>query len=1143
MKTHIQAMESQMTQTTSHAPRTARARLMARLTAAALGAAVGVVGAGLTAEPARAQSSTTGAVKGQVKDQDGAPLAGVVVTAASPSLQGTQSAFTEDNGTYLLTGLPPGDYVISFFYGESQINKSGVNVGVAKTTSVFQTINTEAAAETINIVAPPSTIDTTKANQGITLDTEYLKNIPVPGRTFEDALGAAAGSQGDGLGVSFSGSSSLENQYIVDGVNTTGLQFGTVGSPVINDFLEEIEVITGGYGAEFGRATGGVVQAVTKSGSNEFKGSVFGYFRNDAMIGDVERSPIQVASIDFENNIDYDTDFGFDLGGPIIKDRLWFYVGFGPQLTKVTTTRRTKTRTDCRVVLDSGELSECNAQMYQDGQPDVDPATNFYITDDIVGGTRDVESSSMAYSMLAKLNFNVSPEHQGQISFIGQPFSGENRGIFGLPDSTSEDYTGITSDVALKWTSKFNDDRTEVEGTLGWHYAASTADAINNALNSEPGQIVYFQNLGVLSGFGAESQATRNRCIDNNPDPNNPDPYPLITNCPDDGAAGYSIGGPGSIGSNSEQRLSAKIVATHRVPDLLGSHEFKVGGDAEDNVINSSRRFSGGAFIQNYGPSSGDFIRVLRWVQLAPGGSSEARFDNTCRDRALDLEFQCDYLEGTEGYPGTEVIGNTFNWSAFAQDSWQPKPNLTINLGVRYEEQRLRYAEDLQNTVDALTGDALGKNALTLNGMFAPRLGVVYDWTKVAKGKVYGHYGRFYESIPLQINDRSFGGEVLQYSDYEASTQCGPAVDAIGAADGRGCLVDPTVVPAVDEFLFGSSGVLVAPDLKAQYLDEVLGGVEYEIMDDLKLGLSVQKRWMGRVIEDVSTDGAQTYIIANPGEWSEEAEADFQAKIDRTDDPDEKDRLEDQLRLYQGIRIFDKPRRDYTALQFTASQRFSKNFYAQASYTFSRVQGNYPGLISYDNGQVDPNISSQYDLIELLANRNGPLPTDRPHYIKIDGYYNFDFKKAGTVTLGARIRALSGTPKNALGGHYRYGPDESFLIPRGEIGRTDFEHGVDLRMAYSRDLGRGMNLSVLLDLFNVYNRQGQASVDNTYALAYPDRNVNPISGGTYEDLIWAKSIDDAGNETPDPVVRNANFGNTAGRYSPIYAQLGVRLTF
>src|SRR6185369_13619968 len=126
--------------------------------------------------------------------------------------------------------------------------------------------------------------------------------------------------------------------------------------------------------------------------------------------------------------------------------------------------------------------------------------------------------------------------------------------------------------------------------------------------------------------------------------------------------------------------------------------------------------------------------------------------------------------------------------------------------------------------------------------------------------------------------------------------------------------------------------------------------------------------------------------IGNPGEWSSEEEAAFQQRIDRTDDPALKQRLMNQLKLFQGIRIFDKPRRDYNALQFTLTRRFSKKLYVQGSYTYSRTEGNYPGLISYDNGQIDPNISSQFDLVELTSNHVGPLPQDRPHYIKLDGY-------------------------------------------------------------------------------------------------------------------------------------------------------------
>jgi hypothetical protein len=250
-----------------------------------------------------------------------------------------------------------------------------------------------------------------------------------------------------------------------------------------------------------------------------------------------------------------------------------------------------------------------------------------------------------------------------------------------------------------------------------------------------------------------------------------------------------------------------------------------------------------------------------------------------------------------------------------------------------------------------------------------------------------------------------------------------------------------------------------------------------------------------------------------------------------------------QLNLFKGIRIFDTPKRRYDSLEFTLTRRMSKNLYLQGSYTYSRTIGNYPGLVSYENGQIDPNISSQFDLIELLSNRYGALQTDRPHYIKLDGYYTFDLKKAGSLTVGARIRALSGVPRNVLAGHYLYGLNESYLLPRGEIGRTDFEHGIDLRLIYGRNLGHGMKLEIFTDLFNLYNRQGQAFTDDTYAYPSQDNNANPVVGGSYEDLLWVRRVDRNGVTKNLPLERNKNFGNTTQRYEPLNLQFGMRLTF
>ena len=126
------------------------------------------------------------------------------------------------------------------------------------------------------------------------------------------------------------------------------------------------------------------------------------------------------------------------------------------------------------------------------------------------------------------------------------------------------------------------------------------------------------------------------------------------------------------------------------------------------------------------------------------------------------------------------------------------------------------------------------------------------------------------------------------------------------------------------------------------------------------------------------------------------------------------------------------------------------------------------------------------------------MRTYRPHYIKLDGYYNWDLKKAGELTTGIRYRALSGIPTNALAAHYLYGPDEAFLLPRGQLGRTDFEHGLDMHFGYGYDLGKGRQLEVFVDIYNIYNRQGTARVDNNYAPYVTkdgdQQNANPVSG-------------------------------------------------
>ena len=170
------------------------------LLAAALGTA-GLLGhTTFETGSAFAQSTTTGAIQGTVTDQkDGSKLAGVTVTVTSTSLQDAQTAITDENGFYKIDSLPPGDYLVTFYYLELTVERTGVAVGINKTTPVFQKLDQgKAGGEVVKITDTAPTIDPTSTTQGITIDKNYIKNIPVPGRTFEAALGAAAGSSNDG---------------------------------------------------------------------------------------------------------------------------------------------------------------------------------------------------------------------------------------------------------------------------------------------------------------------------------------------------------------------------------------------------------------------------------------------------------------------------------------------------------------------------------------------------------------------------------------------------------------------------------------------------------------------------------------------------------------------------------------------------------------------------------------------------------------------------------------------------------------------------------------------------------------------------------------------------------------------------------
>jgi hypothetical protein len=341
-----------------------------------------VVGLGFVSA-AFAQSLTTGAIQGRVTDQESeATLAYVTVTA------GTQSVTTDEDGNYKITDLLPGTYEVQFDYDVTAATRTGIVVNANAVTNLNQALK---IGEAIRIDGTPPPIRTNGNDKVTTVDRDQITSLPMPGPSFESTIGQTPGSSNDGAGPALSGSSGLENRYLVDGIDITGLTIGDVGTSVLNEFVHEVQIVSGGYNAEYGRATGGIINVITRSGTDQLRGSVFGQITPGLFTARRHVAPSNSSSIDITGDNAYAGQLGFELGGPIIPKRAWFYVGAAPSSSRTDYTRTTKRQTDCRVRLDSGELSSCDTAN-ADGDADVDPKTGFYLTDTLDNEVRSSTS-------------------------------------------------------------------------------------------------------------------------------------------------------------------------------------------------------------------------------------------------------------------------------------------------------------------------------------------------------------------------------------------------------------------------------------------------------------------------------------------------------------------------------------------------------------------------------------------------------------------------------------------------------------------------------------------------------------------------------------------------------------------------------
>ncbi len=1054
--------------------------------------------AALALAPRAAYAAVSGSIEGVVTDQaTGKKLAGVTVTVTSPALQGEQTEFTDADGHYIITELPPGEYLVRFYFSNISVERPGVFLQTDKTLSVNVAIPTQKAeVKTYRITEKAPTVDVGNTQQQTAVTNEFVRNTPVRGRTYDAVLTLAPGAATDAVGFSFNGATGPENNFLIDGVNTTDPAFGLLGTQLTLEFIGETEIITGGYNAEYGRATGGVVNVITKSGSNQFHGDLWFYatpFQLDPNL--VGRSGEAIAT---RTKTKYGFDFGFDLGGPIVKDKIWFYVGFQPTFNTSETDRLIRTRQDANMP------AGMSTTPYQG---DLDPNAScpkgldksFCNTPGLLGPgyttivdpsfTKHYNTDTRLYNWIAKLNFQLNQNNSLVLQYIGSPStaSGSPLGVNGNADDST--FLGSsfenTHDASLHFVSKLADRRLQLDVLVGYHYddLQYTPGAGGGSLTGAVGvdQGAFYTPLESLALF----QPGITPCAIQ---PNGFNPCPVQN---------YAVGGWGFLDHKTTQRISAAASATY-FARLGGTHALKLGFDFEDNIYSHQRNYTGGAYYEVQ--SDGSIVVYREYAEK----SADANTNPNGMGVALPQT-------------GFNSTVKTLNYGAYARDSYNVGfiPGLTINAGVRWEAQQVQGAD--------------GSTQIGIYDNWAPRVGAIYDFTRKGRGKIFASYGWFYESIPMDINDRSFSGEGAILS--------APAGGACTANPTTGIYNLSTCQPQTSITNAGISGGTyssVSPGLKGQYSEEVVAGIQYDVGFDMVLGASYIHRDLGRIIEDMSPNAGSDFIIANPGTAPDPGVIkDLQSQIASTTDPMKKAALTKELGLYQQINVgFPKPVRNYDALVLTATKRLSHNFLILASYTYSRTLGNYPGTFSASNGQLDPNISSQYDLRELLLNRNGPLPNDRPHILKVQGSYFIPFGQ-NTIVAGLAFNMQSGTPIEVLGANTLYGVSETFILPRGSGGRTPTLTSFDLHVSYRRQLSRLFGFEAYVDIFNLFDQQEVTVVDEQYTTS----NVNPIENGKIADLVNLKQVN--GNQ---PLL-NPNYGHPLAYQAPLSMRVGLRLSF
>ena len=971
-------------------------------------------------------AQTTGTVEGTITDQSGAPLPGVSIELSSPALQGVRTAVTAADGRYRFPSVPPGAYKITAtLSGFGKVQKNAT-VTLDATATVNLSLSLSTTAE-VTVTGEAPLVDTQSTTTGSNFSAKVIDKLPV-GRNYADIVFTQPGvqadfgeTQGRSLAISIYGSTSSENLFLIDGVNTTNVIKGFQGKDINNEFIQEVEVKTGGYQAEYGRNTGGVVNVITKSGGNEFHGGVFGYYNDTGMRADQKNGDVvnyaspdfsQTGDAQFQNNVnskDVRQEFGFDLGGFMWKDKIWFFGAY-----------------------DRVKINQ-NLQMLDLTNPDT------------FGNNYPVSYFQNKYS--GKITLNL---FQGT-SVVGSVFSDAQtqEGAIAIPTGLSAfQYNGRRDTGGPDYGARLN----QLFGSFGIFTF----------------QYAQHRDRFATSPDGIDVPQIRDYTFD-------PNGVQFRT-----GGGFGNVFGPTVNNSSKREAFGGSFTA------YVQNHEIKVGGDYQKDDTFGSTFYTGAQRLRirpclQAGSSICDLSQAPQYTNSA-GTTTQVFYQHDLLANGTGSNFQI-----IDASPFTTP---TKRYSAYLQDQWRVIPTLTVNFGVRYDSESFA---GLDPTFGEFT-------AFKLNNEWAPRVGFTWDFIGDGTSKLYGSVGRFFYSLPTDLNVRVFtANSAVQSFNYSTTDigqfngpQCTSSITSGcvprnllfqgGSAGGEP--VDGWTIPLdPNTGAVTGNGVLNgSPRLKASYQDELTLGVEKAIDPTLSVGLKGTYRTLGRTIEDRcdldASVAPSSCALSNPGSDGDGASGRLptcNGSANPTDPtagecfPPPGAIMKDAKRIFRGIEL-------------TARKQFSNQLWAQASFLYSSLRGNYSGAIREASGQTDPGINADYDYYQFSQNAYGNLELDRPVQARLDAVYNAPFG----LSAGAQFYVRSGVPVSRFGFFNNFYPDLLFLDTRGTntqsfflSNRTPTDYDLNLSLGYNLNVGP-VTITPQVYLLNALNRQTITSYDATF---------------------------------------------------------------